>query len=658
MKQKYKTGTGRILALGALIVTQATGGLYADTKFQDQEKGKIPRQEAVPRQQKVEPARGVRPLAQRPAVKPAEVKPEQAQRPGEAKPALKEVVDPAFLKETKLKYEKLAKEDAHFGHDNTFEDFFKIEKELKLQRLNIQKGILRPYRPGRSESVCGNGSFEEGRINPSEWTGGYGRIANPYLLGLRPGPLNSANSNHTVVPNAQEHAITDPYSGISVKHGGKYALRLGNAVNGFGNELISKTFKVDEANRVINFWYAVVMQDPGHSVAKQPAFEVRVLDDQNNIVPNAADLGGGVSQVISNRNNPFFQSKGNVLYKDWDCASLNLSSQLNKFVTVQFINRDCGHGGHWGYTYLDDFCGKCEDPPSGSANLVQKETFCPTTGDGQITVAYRVPRAGSQTGTAQLTFSLYQDGNPVSSFQFPPATSDGEQKYTLKPCGQMKGVDPTKGYDIIVTSKFEINGQPLTTRYVGQAPDGLVAGLNNDCPCKQPEVIDPCCPDFKKLTSMWNHLGGGTYQISMDTQNTQTIVNQIQAYVDYLKTLDPSVTKIVLTWNLVEGQASPNFTPSGNAGPSPIVRTIAVGGNGLVGGAYPVFNNLSMGRSYRVVLTVALVKTGTSQSSVSLPKDCPKIAYSQYYWMQSKSSRAGSGLLIDGKPAPTPRARR
>jgi hypothetical protein len=86
-------------------------------------------------------------------------------------------------------------------------------------------------------------------------------------------------------------------------------------------------------------------------------------------------------------------------------AEIDLSGQVGKTVTVQFLTEDCALGGHYGYAYVDNFCGLCDDPSSGSIKFAQAaSTNC---GPGKLCFDYTLRTAGNQTGTIQATLAIY-----------------------------------------------------------------------------------------------------------------------------------------------------------------------------------------------------------------------------------------------------------
>lgn len=213
------------------------------------------------------------------------------------------------------------------------------------------------------QSFCSNGDFESGKIDMTQWLGAYGffnGIPDPTTMttGFMDGILSSGNAHQTIVGKGR-----DPVTGINQlpPNGGNYALRLGNTEVGNGTELIGKKIKVDSSTAILSFSFAVVFQDPGHALADQPAFTVRVFDcATGQEITGVCNLGNGSNKTISDSKNPFFQSTnggyGLIAFRDWTRGEIFLSNYIGRTVTILFINNDCNLGGHFGYTYLDNFC--------------------------------------------------------------------------------------------------------------------------------------------------------------------------------------------------------------------------------------------------------------------------------------------------------------
>ena len=418
----------------------------------------------------------------------------------------------------------------------TFEEYYEHATQEFLRLRELERNPALRYQPGRGQKVlgpqkyhCGNGDFEPG-LDAAEWSGAYGTgdwyVPTPTTLtsGILPGngsgPITSPTSRQTLV-NASDGP--DPYVGISMTGPNTNvptgispnAMRIGNAANGWGTELLSKTFSVSSSDTQLRFWYAVVMENPlDHAVDRQPFFEVRVLAG-GVAIPGLVNLGNGSSRLVADSANPFFQVLPGadrpdapldplaaelepIVFKDWSCAQIDLSQQVGKTVTVEFVTQDCGAGGHWAYAYIDDICGTCLNSPTGDL------TFDPGTssacGPGQICFNYTLPHtqnaAGNITGTGVITLDIYQGGQLITSLPPSPTLTTGTSYCFPITATTLSGISSGgAGFDFVSTGTFTLgsNVQVLT---VGTVPNGRVAGPNNDYALKcvdKPPAAQGCC---------------------------------------------------------------------------------------------------------------------------------------------------------------------
>lgn len=398
-----------------------------------------------------------------------------------------------FEAKAKQRFEKLTKPEVtfeqHLGHEKS---------EFQRQRALASNPALK-YQPAIGTiTPCGNGDFEK-TLDPAEWQGAYGSLplaaTNPFAgftAGLFPGTgINDFNSHQTWVG-----AGSDPNVGIpTTAQGSSGAVRIGNAVNGYGCELLSKTFVVTPAVSAITFWYAVVLQNPlGHPTNIQPFFQVRVTDASGNIVPGAFDFGSPLytppippDTLIADSTNPFFQTKvvgqEKIVYKDWSCAQIDLSTQVGKQVTIEFVTGDCGYGGHWGYAYIDSFCGNCKGSPTGDITYnCEASAHC---GPGRICFDYELPVAKDPkgnpiTGSVVITLDIYQNGALLTQLTSPTLTSGTSFCFNITPAS-IPGINTALGgFDFVATGAFAIGSTSLGHIKVGSAPDGITPGQNND----------------------------------------------------------------------------------------------------------------------------------------------------------------------------------
>ena len=140
-------------------------------------------------------------------------------------------------------------------------------------------------------------------------------------------------------------------------NGSGYSVKLGNQSAGTQAESISYTYTIPSSLTVFSmlFYYAVVIESPGHVPANQPRFRARIIDvSTGNPIPcvdfdfAAGNTPGGF------RTSPVPGNLGStVLYKDWTPVSINLNAYIGKTIMLEFITNDCLQGGHSGYAYLD-----------------------------------------------------------------------------------------------------------------------------------------------------------------------------------------------------------------------------------------------------------------------------------------------------------------
>ncbi len=399
--------------------------------------------------------------------------------------------------------EKLKKYHTQTNPEISFKQFLEMEINREKQMIFLKSNPTRRLSALTStlNTPCGNGDFESG-LDSTEWSGagGSGINNNGYIdysamvTGLVGGNILLDGSHQTLVS-----AGLDPNVGIStVAPGGSTnAVRIGNSYVSGGAELLSKTFIVSASNSIISFWYAVVLENAGHIPNQQPSFRVRILNSNTGLeIPNLVNLGGGADSIYADPNSPFqLKTPDNrVQYKDWECAQINLSGYVGTTVTIQFVTKDCSQGGHFGYAYIDNFCGSCIGSNTGSIRF--NDTISSTCGAGDICFAYDLPKAGTLTGSVNIKLSLYQNGIKLQEIQSGTLSSGNQYCFKIDTYSNILGINTSlPGFDFGAEANFSITGAngvvtQLGTLYAGGAPGGQDNNLNNDYSvnCKQ------CCP--------------------------------------------------------------------------------------------------------------------------------------------------------------------
>jgi len=391
-----------------------------------------------------------------------------------------------FEKKAREAFDKLPQKEV------AFPDYLKTEKEIFFQKRSIEKATLGIYAPKPSASACGNGDFESGTLDPNEWSAGYGFIdyfGDPIWSTMADG---ISAGRHTIVGNG-----IDANSTVAQTHSGTKALRIGNASVGRGCDVVSKTFVVSAATSTIRFWYAVVLEDPGagHANHERPSFWVKVLNSSGSQLTGLVNLGNPLQQdkIWADPANLFLKKRtqGNDLinYTDWLCAEIDLSGQIGQSVTIQFITEDCSQGAHFGYAYIDDFCGSCGVvSPQGGIAYLADGSDCKT---GKLCFSYSLPTVGTLTGSIQIQLQIFQNGSsvPVATLSSPVLTSGNKYCFSFDPC-KIPGMDPSLGgFDYVATGNFALGTATLPPKTSGSKPEGHVPGRNNDCVCDK-----YCCP--------------------------------------------------------------------------------------------------------------------------------------------------------------------
>jgi hypothetical protein len=415
-----------------------------------------------------------------------------------------------------------------------------VKKECEKLRGTFSNKVLPVKRQYQNQgSTCKvNGNFETGAL--SSWTGADNGSISPQdpirassiktnwnnipYTGIHSGAIGADTSHQTIV-----NAGVDPTVGALLQQlppsGGNNAVRVGNNLvwAEFGQELLAKSFTVTPADAIVNFSYAVVLQNPpnvknaGHPPNDQPAFSVIVRDGSgteitNNIPGGRVHLSTGAApnEMTADSTQPFFTEfvpttpsdinmygpNDKVLYKDWSCAQINLADMVGQNVTVEFITHDCGQSKHFGYAYIDDFCGTCTIKSNeGWLELAQSDKC----GVGKVCVDVGIPNKKGDVGKATVSLDIWQNGVLVKTLTSPALTANGQYCFTIDPA-TISGLDLTKGFDYNATATMQSGSIILPVKTIGVPKDGTQSGQNNDyksqceAACSCGTATTPLCP--------------------------------------------------------------------------------------------------------------------------------------------------------------------
>ena len=267
---------------------------------------------------------------------------------------------------------------------------------------------------------CTNIGFENGDL--TGWMGQTGVCC----------PINTSgsgliNGRHTITSGTG----TDPFTNnviTVVAPGSNYSARLGNANVGAESERMSYSMTVSPDNVLFIYKYAVVLEDPSHTFAEQPRFQLRVLDQNGVLIdPICAEY-----TVVSAPTIPGFVSLGNIRYKDWTTVGLDLSPFMGENIQLEFSTGDCAQGGHFGYAYVDASCGPLEISTNYCTNALDAQLTAPdgfeylwSTSETTRTITINNPLQGntftcmltSVTGCQVELTTILEPQDPIADFE-------------------------------------------------------------------------------------------------------------------------------------------------------------------------------------------------------------------------------------------------
>ena len=438
---------------------------------------------------------------------------------------------PNFEDTIRNEYNSFSQEVIDNELKQNFEEYLALRKVAYLNKQQFYQSIA----SSRSvNNLCDNGTFESG-INPSEWNfewGGNQGTRGHWVSGVWTvinytssiglnlmnigsfEPADHPNSvHHQVQTSGLDNIVTAINKVWNYPTGNTKSVRLGNLGVSNGYESMAKVVNITPSNSILSFSYAMVVQNPGHGTNTDPSFRVNIIDANNPLINynNLVSLGGsGINYITSshpllktfNAPKPYY----NVQYKNWSCVVVDLSSLIGKSVIIEFENKDCQAGGHWGYSYLDNICLGCEgsDSDEGSININQGQSSdCEIP--GQICIDYTLPTGNNPSLTLEL--EIIQNGTVSNTLVSPVLTSGTTYCFNLNSINTSGLNTSLQGFDFKVTGKPKLDTFNLTPKIIGSSSYGLDSGINNDYDIFCPPNFDCCETEL----DIWNPNDGKTY---------------------------------------------------------------------------------------------------------------------------------------------------
>jgi PKD repeat protein len=298
-----------------------------------------------------------------------------------------------------LKQEKLTSKDSFKQlYDNWILQLKKEIESIPFSKDDIQSNTNEFYDTREINGPCVNMDFEEGTFNGWELRAGKQPGNAPY----------GVNNINPIAPGTQ-HTImnggNDPIVGIPRVNpdGGQYSARLGNGNSSNSDvAILRQVYQVDATNSLFTYSYAIVVEEPGHTLNEQPYFVIRMFDQAGNNIPC------GSYSVQSTASNPdFIAAPNSVLYQPWKTAFAPLDAYVGQNVTIEFRVADCSQGGHYGYAYVDASCSPFElVTPSGEPFICQGQPLVITAPAGANSYLWNT---GATTQSITVTSGGYYE---------------------------------------------------------------------------------------------------------------------------------------------------------------------------------------------------------------------------------------------------------
>lgn len=201
----------------------------------------------------------------------------------------------------------------------------------------------------------------------------YGTYSNPNLYhGLLDYGYNSPSSRHTVHYDTSE---VDPRTDSllhTVPPGEEASVRLGNWLPGGEGESFTYAYDVDtNIFDLMYLRYAVVMENPGHTMTNQPRFTLEILNANDTLI----DPVCGYADFFASDSLGWNSVPGTVtIWKDWTLVGFDITLYHGQRILVRLTTRDCDEGGHFGYAYYHLKCGS-KKLKSTKCGIVDSNTF-------------------------------------------------------------------------------------------------------------------------------------------------------------------------------------------------------------------------------------------------------------------------------------------
>lgn len=367
---------------------------------------------------------------------------------------------------------------------------------------------------------CLNGGFEGSVGTTGGSTAGYSFVSETYTdqyIAFTKIPTNVPQVSPTGIITLVDNSINDPKTNLSRVHSGTHAIRLNNAdgtrFTNAGNRWgtvsgLSKTFTVSQ--NTVSFNFALVFEyvethreivaDPKanppilYQPSYEPYFQCFLRSATGAVLYERQIVSNPANTAVFHDTNPSVADK--LLYSDWVCENIDTSQFMGQDVTLQIFVSDCGKSGHFGYAYLDDFCGvPCTAPAFGSLKINPLNVNCPSfpmTVSGTFT-----PPTNNTINASLTTLNIINSSKVIVGTVSNPVITGNTYTFTLNQTDFFGVNTPTTGdFEVKVNATFILNGSTYQTVLHQQSANAGVDVSFNNCMC-----CSSCCPDNLSITT-------------------------------------------------------------------------------------------------------------------------------------------------------------
>lgn len=218
--------------------------------------------------------------------------------------------------------------------------------------------------------ACDNIDFENGTL--SGWSAYYATNTSNSLAFSNSAPVGGScgavtKSAFDPVTNTNQVTLMsgpglDPIAGALIPvvcpTGGSYSCRIGDSTrNGAQMGILEQTFTVTPTNANFVYMYAVVLENPFHVYYEQPYFNVQMLDQYGNPIPNCGNYSVVSGPGLPGYKSIYYKKDNDTVYcKPWTTVFVPLQNYIGQCITIKVTASDCALGGHFGYAYFDATC--------------------------------------------------------------------------------------------------------------------------------------------------------------------------------------------------------------------------------------------------------------------------------------------------------------